>query len=357
MAFDVKQAIIDRLRATNRKNIERVIDYMKKNGFFTAHCSRHHKYIGGLTSHSWQTYQIAMRLYAESCANNPNAHLLDEDSIAIAALLHDICDCSGLPKIQGHTLRSAVILLEMGLQLSTDEYLAVRFHMKLEDKKWHALYNEAKNNPLRQLITEADHLSAERYKGYEDLYTFQEDIQPYLQNITQLDCKDIIFLVEDGWFLDLHSPYDGEIDPEWKDKIIGVKEYNNAKLYPINDSFVGAIYVLEKGHKKGLFVLHHDFGMQGGAFFSPDKDPFRYSDIKVYSDWDKWCSFEGNSDNWSSYGYVACKQYNGWKLVKVTQFPKPSYEVIREGFSSAEEAMKSVGIDDSEQYLTKGMIN
>lgn len=80
---------------------------------------------------------------------------------------------------------------------------------------------------------------------------------------------------------------------------------------------------------------------------SPDKAPFRYSDIKVYSDWEKW----------NNYGYAVCKQYNGWKLVKVTQFPKPNYEVIREGFPSAEEAMKSVGIDDSEKYLTKGMIN
>ena len=54
-------------------------------------------------------------------------------------------------------------------------------------------------------------------------------------------------------------------------------------------------------------------------------------------------------------GYAACKQDNGWKLVKVTQFPMPEYTVIGEGFSSAEEAMKSIGIDDSEKYLTKGM--
>ena len=32
MVFDVKQAIIERLRATNRKNIEWVIDYMEKMG-------------------------------------------------------------------------------------------------------------------------------------------------------------------------------------------------------------------------------------------------------------------------------------------------------------------------------------
>ena len=41
MAFDVKQAIIDRLRATKRKNIEAVLDYMEKNGFFYYHCHRH----------------------------------------------------------------------------------------------------------------------------------------------------------------------------------------------------------------------------------------------------------------------------------------------------------------------------
>jgi hypothetical protein len=33
----------------------------------------------------------------------------------------------------------------------------------------------------------------------------------------------------------------------------------------------------------------------------------------------------------------------------------PEYTVIGEGFSSAEEAMKSIGIDDSEKYLTKCM--
>ena len=153
--------------------------------------------------------------------------------------------------------------------------------------------------------------------------------------------------MQDGWFMNLHSPDDGEIDPDWKDKIIGIKEYESAELYPINDSFVVAIFVLGKGYKKGLFVLHHYFGMQGGAFFSPDKDPFRYSEIKVYCDW----------DNWSSYGYVVCKQYNGWKLVKVTQFPKPSYEVIREGFSSAEEAMKSIGEDDCDKYLCKKLVD
>ena len=148
MIFDVKQAIIDRLRATKRENIERVIDYLEQNGFFTAHCGRHHKYTGGLTSHSWQTYQIALRLNAERCANNPQAPVLDEDSIAIAALLHDLCNCSGFSNIPGHGRRSAKILKEIGFILTDEEYLAIRFHMSLKGKEYHSRYDDAKRSQL-----------------------------------------------------------------------------------------------------------------------------------------------------------------------------------------------------------------
>jgi hypothetical protein len=48
---------------------------------------------------------------------------------------------------------------------------------------------------------------------------------------------------------------------------------------------------------------------------------------------------------------------NGWKLVKVTQFPMPEYTVIGEGFASAEEAMKSIGIDDCDKYLCKYLVD
>jgi 23S rRNA maturation-related 3'-5' exoribonuclease YhaM len=167
MAFDVKQAIINRLRATKRKNIERVIDYMEQNGFFTAHCGRHHRYTGGLTSHSWQTYQIALRLNAERCANNPKAPVLDEDSIAIAALLHDLCDCSGLRDISGHGRRSARMLKTLGFKLTLEEFLAIRFHMRSHRSKGHFLYNDALNSPLAQLVYNSDRKSASLKRGSE----------------------------------------------------------------------------------------------------------------------------------------------------------------------------------------------
>ena len=44
MEFNIKQAIINRLRSTNRENIEVVINYMENNGFFTAQCEPYHTY-------------------------------------------------------------------------------------------------------------------------------------------------------------------------------------------------------------------------------------------------------------------------------------------------------------------------
>ena len=110
MNCNIKQLIIDRLRTTWRDNIGKVIDYMENNGFFTYHSHSHHHYPGGLAEHSWQTYQIALRLEKERCANNPNAQKMDEDNIAIASLLHDICVCSGMRDVKGHGSRSAALL-------------------------------------------------------------------------------------------------------------------------------------------------------------------------------------------------------------------------------------------------------
>lgn len=341
MKFNVKQAIINRLSVTKRSNIITLFNFMSKNGFFTYRCHRHHRYVGGLADHAWQTYQIAWRLNAENCAKNPNAPILDEDSIAIAALLHDFCDCSGLYDIKGHGRRSAKMLKEIGFMLTDEESLAVRFHMSLKSKKNHPLYDDAKRSQLRYLIHKADGISAKLHKGYDE--PLKNKTLCYLQNITKLDRKDIIFQVNDGWFMNLHSPYDGEIDPEWKTKIIGVKIYDTADLYGINDSFIGAIYVLRYKSRKALFTIKKYHGMQGGYFFSPDNEPFIYDDIKVFGDWNEW----------NDYGYVACKRDGRWKLVKVTQFPKPDYAVVGEGFSSAEEAMKSIGIDDCGKYLIK----
>ena len=193
--------------------------------------------------------------------------------------------------------------------------------------------NEAKRNQLRYLVHQSDGISARLQNGYSEHLQNQEQLLHYLQNITQVDCKEIIFQTNDGWFLNLHSPHDGEIEAEWKSKIIGVKRYSTAELYGINDSGFGAIYVLNSGDKKALFVIHHYQGGLGGCYYSPDHDPFMYDSIKVYCDWKRWNDF----------GYAACETDNRWKLIKITQFPTPDYEVVGE-------AMRSIGVDNSAEY-------
>ena len=84
----IKENIINRLRETKRENIENVIDYMEKNGFFEVGCHRHHRYSGGLADHVWQTYQLAMKEELDDKRLHPNVSLLDKDSLAISTLLH-----------------------------------------------------------------------------------------------------------------------------------------------------------------------------------------------------------------------------------------------------------------------------
>ena len=164
--MEIKESIINRLRETSRENIEKVIDYMEKNRFFEVGCHRHHRYDGGLADHAWQTYQMAMKEEADNKRLHPDVPLLDKDSLAISALLHDFCDCHGMRHIKGHGWRSAEMLKELGIRLTQEEYLAIRFHMSLRDKKTHPQYEDALHCHLRHIVHEADGKSAKRYRGF-----------------------------------------------------------------------------------------------------------------------------------------------------------------------------------------------
>lgn len=221
-------------------------------------------------------------------------------------------------------------------------------------EKLHAL----RNNPAYSchqfrpsiLTEETCKLEEEHVKSSQ----IKKDLQYYLQNMLEID-KDEKFILqgEDGWYLNAHSPYDGEIDKKIKDKIIGVEFYDRGELYSPEDCILASIIILYKGDKMALLTLYYIFGMQGGYFFCPDKELFVYSEIKVYTDMKNWSSFDSNISNWINYGYVTCKKDDKWKLIKVDQHPKLSYKVLGEDFSTTEEAMESIGIYNCERYLTE----
>ncbi len=189
----MKQQCISLLKATGRRGMDTVIDYLDKGGFFEAPASinRHLCHDGGLAEHSLNVYRMAMMLREQTVAMRPEvADSLKEDSVVIAALLHDVCKSNIYKKAQkwrkdaqnrweqydtyeadysrfpaGHGEKSVIMLLRLGLDLSNDEILAIRWHMgawnlpfqSYEDK---CNISEANEHPLTAILQSADLLAS-----------------------------------------------------------------------------------------------------------------------------------------------------------------------------------------------------
>ena len=153
----MKQQFLQLLRSTNRQGIENVINWLEESDFFAAPASTmfHGNYPGGLAEHSMNVAIMAHEVHEMLCKHRPElADQVTRDNIIIAALLHDICkaniyqtvtkyrkdqnnawetyevystDYSEFPV--GHGEKSVIRLLQLGLQLTDDEILAIRWHM------------------------------------------------------------------------------------------------------------------------------------------------------------------------------------------------------------------------------------
>lgn len=183
------------LRDTGIENIDDIIAYLDELKFFEAPASarNHFNFPGGLALHSLNVYDMAMKLRESVVALRPDtADLLAPESIAIAALLHDVCkaniyrrtlrrqkneigvwediegyevDYSALPV--GHGEKSVIMLLRAGLDLEDDELMAIRWHMGPWDLPAQSIemdksYRKAQEkSPLVALIHTADTLAAQ----------------------------------------------------------------------------------------------------------------------------------------------------------------------------------------------------
>lgn len=183
------------LRATNRQNMEYVLEDLESWGFFKAPASSqgHGAHPGGLLEHSLNVYDAAMasREYILKVRPDLEAQLKPE-SIAIAALLHDVCkaDYYRLSKRKkrneigvyeevesyeihdeifpvGHGEKSVILLLQSGLDLMDDEIYAIRWHMgpwnmSREDEKYYRQASKA--TALQALIHTADTIASAIYE-------------------------------------------------------------------------------------------------------------------------------------------------------------------------------------------------
>jgi 23S rRNA maturation-related 3'-5' exoribonuclease YhaM len=85
----MKEEIKRLLLLTGRDGMDKLIEWMEQNGFFTAPCSGqfHLSVEGGLADHSLNVYSIAKELY-EKMPCVPSE--LEFESIIIVSLLHDL---------------------------------------------------------------------------------------------------------------------------------------------------------------------------------------------------------------------------------------------------------------------------
>lgn len=188
----MEEQFIELLNLTGRRGMDRVIDYLSKSDFFIAPASarRHLSHPGGLAEHSMNVLKMAMKIREKVIEVKPEAEsLLKEDSIVIAALLHDICKSNIYKKVLkwrkdesdkweqydtyetdysrfpvGHGEKSVIMLLHLGLEMTNDEMIAIRWHMGAwnlaQTYEETSNISEANNHPLTVVLQSADLLAS-----------------------------------------------------------------------------------------------------------------------------------------------------------------------------------------------------
>ena len=162
---------ISLLRSTNRPNIEGLISYIDHLGYFEAPGSyKHHRFKGGLVSHSLETYHKAMFLREQKILDGYSPESMPEESVIISALMHDLCKADAIrynselrkvymiKKTRGHGRRSVRKVGEANFHLTEDEKNAILWHTGgrhiCEDKQKRIEFFQ--NNPLSDIIRKAD---------------------------------------------------------------------------------------------------------------------------------------------------------------------------------------------------------
>jgi len=148
----MRDKIIELLRSTGREGIDKVMQFLATSDFFTAPASTkyHSNCEGGLAEHSMNVYQLFCH------KNKVFKQGLQEDTLIICGLLHDICKANfykkGSRNIKengqwvakeiwevedqmplGHGEKSCLILMEY-IKLTDFEKYAIRWHMGVPEE-------------------------------------------------------------------------------------------------------------------------------------------------------------------------------------------------------------------------------
>jgi putative nucleotidyltransferase with HDIG domain len=179
MENNVKQRFLELLRSTQRKGIEELITYLETSGFFIMPASSkyHNNFEGGLMAHSLGVYDKLSEFNSQFQIG------VDENSIIIAALLHDLCKINAYQRTKdgkgwtwnrsrtedGHAVLSLVRVKQF-IELTEVEEKMIQYHMgvyglkEFDEKGEYTLRNESMANawyhhPIVKLTYFADELA------------------------------------------------------------------------------------------------------------------------------------------------------------------------------------------------------
>lgn len=175
----MREEIIKLLRSTNREGIEDLIEFLDKTDFYKAPASTrfHGNFEGGLAQHSMKVYEI----FQEKVKNSIIDIEVSEDTIIIAALLHDICKVNYYKvdyrnaknergeweKVPYYTVddtipyghgEKSVMMISEYIKLTAEEKYAIRWHMGFTEPKeiYNTIGQAYKKYPIALLLYEAD---------------------------------------------------------------------------------------------------------------------------------------------------------------------------------------------------------
>ena len=144
--MNTKERITGLLKRTGREGVDKLIDWLNKDGFFEAPASiRYHgSHTGGLAEHSLRVWELLSNFASDLKLGAVNGSgqkplTFDDSNIIIAALLHDVCKVGAYIGTEkpyswnkkqpiGHALLS-IDRIKKHIKLTDIEELMIKYHM------------------------------------------------------------------------------------------------------------------------------------------------------------------------------------------------------------------------------------
>jgi len=176
-----KDKILLLLSTTRRKGMPKFIEWLVSTDFFVAPASAkfHLNVEGGLAFHSLSVYTALDKLIKTFWKGK----YIHPSTRIIVALLHDLCKIGIYHKNPkgseweykrddyfpvGHGDKSAILILQHGLELTTQEVALIRWHMGMYDQAYYRNSNDIRDKfPEAKLLYFADDISTQYLEGEE----------------------------------------------------------------------------------------------------------------------------------------------------------------------------------------------